>query len=332
MLTISFDKNAIPEDRLAYLREEHQDLYNRYSYFLYYSMLCRGGFSAIDNFAKPDYVQAYHDRCRYGAITQEYSSIREKVQGRPHAFHPGDQCVDIQRRSLVAYGSTDPLTPSDLGIPYWVYRLRNNIGDTLEVVRKYAPERYKELSSADVHYFLSVQDKLAGGDSIRTDPLARIEHTAQCLVSTNGGMLIDVKTHAIKSWSRAAPKHMQSLIYVTPQGRIEYYYQEDPDLGLDVKISGMPELEALMGRDSTSAIVAFWHILYTILREDGSLFDFVQHLSSEQVGHLMYESMLAAQSPVPGIKAPQDGSLTDLIHTIASRVDLIPIAKETWSS
>ena len=164
-------------------------------------------------------------------------------------------------------------------------------------------------------------------DGTKAETSERAFYTVETYICSDGSFLTCAHRGSI-GLSGTKDKLPVSLMFVS-NGSIKYYYPEEEHYGLNTKLPGINILEYLFSSAAAPAVLAFWDILYTILTEEGSVFEFVPHLSTERVGHIMHESLLERKKPVPGIKAPQDGSLTDLIHTISSRIDLIPVRVET---
>jgi hypothetical protein len=114
-----------------------------------------------------------------------------------------------------------------------------------------------------------------------------------------------------------APREATGYIVITPKAEIYIILRES-------RVPFGYLLEADLQLPKVVASVMLWAILYAILEKDGSVFDFVPGLMQKQIASITSESFIIGVRAHPAdLEHEEDGSITDLVSSIASEVNLV---------
>ena len=251
-------------------------------------------------FAEPEKSQVYLDLIQHGAI----ASTEEKV----HAIYSHN---DYEYQTYAHAVSTNSFNRD---LPE-----ANAIIHTLKGLRKVCPKLYSHATEGTTKYLRVDRDlsncKFEAG-----------VFNCSSVVSSLGEMYCKIELYLGDKGSR---KYKMFYIYLTPESKIKIYTNNWRDKQLLKSILSKLGRHSNWSPGSRPSLYKqlLMSVLYGIYRDTGDLFDFVLSSAKEQQRSIIREGLLVGLNS-KCIKPPQDGSLTDLISTIAERVTWVKSNQE----
>lgn len=330
---MQMDRAVLPDSLSSTLGRSYGKLLRKGSHRLYYSYLCGDtGITAERNFADPEYTSAYYGLCSQGVLCKTYEFISNKLLADQYAgtFYSVEQCSRAEQR---LQDGSDDLQISEGALSL---RRQMDINLTLEIMRRLGALDADPRFALPTEYF-----------NLHHTYISEKEHAQSCnndefhsglllVVSSHGHLIIKINTRRedyynyrktidpTDNYSNKDFGMVNTVLVLSPEGNISFYYPEDHWKTLGTEPNELIHFDTVMGKSETISELMLWHLLYAILRTSGDIFEIAPYLTKEQMCALFYESAQAAQNPVPGIKAPQEGALSDLLATISSKITLIP--------
>ena len=330
---MQMDRAVLPDNLSRMLGSRYSKLLRKGSHRLYYSYLCGDtGITAERNFADPEYSAAYYGLCSQGALCKTYEFIANKFLADEYAgtFYSVEQCIGANKRFR---GKLDDVSNEDI---FTVRRLMD-IDLTLEIMRRLEVPIASPGEGQPSAYFNLHHGEIYDDDHWQSVNYDEFSSGFRILVSDLGHLVIKINTRREDYYYNrkyiGLPENyaktkdfgmLNTVLVLSPSGDISMYYPEDHWKILGTEPSELIFFDSIMCQSEATAQLMFWHILYSILRTTGDIFEIAPYLTKDQVCALFYEAAQAAQNPVPGINAPQEGALSDLLATISSKITLIP--------
>jgi len=328
---MQMDRAVLPDNLSRMLGRSYGKLLRKGSHRLYYSYLCGDtDITPERNFADPDYTASYYGLCTYGALCKTYEEISNKFLTDQYAgtFYTVEQCSKAHQR--FQKGVDDETNEEVFSL-----RRQMNINLTLEIMRRLgvpmlsseqAPSTYFDLHHENIDEDLHIQPQ----------DYDEIHSGTRMLVSNLGHLIIKINTRRedyydyrksldqMDNYNQKDFGMINSVLILYPDGNIEFYYPEEHWKFLGTKPDELIFFDTIMSKCARTAELMMWYFLYAIMRTTGDVYEIAPYLTREQICALFYESAQLAQNPVPGINAPQEGALSDLLATISSKITLVP--------
>jgi hypothetical protein len=254
-------------------------------------------------FEEPEKSQVYLDLIQHGAI----ASTEEKV----HSIYSHND-YEYQTYKFAVHSNAYNNDLPDA----------NAIIHTLKGLKKVCPELHSHATEGSTKY-LRIDRDLA---NCKFDLGA---FNCSSVVSSLGELYCKIELYLGQKGSR---KYRILYLYLTPDSKIKIYTNH---YSARVNKCVLKSILSKLGKHSNwtpGGIPSLYKqllisVLYGIYRETGDLFDFVMSSPKEQQRSIIREGLLAGLNS-KSIKPPQDGSLTDLIASIAERVTWVKYEKE----
>ena len=245
--------------------------------------------SPIAMFDSPEKSQVYLDIIHHGAINA-----------------PVDRIVSL-------FGQYEILTLRQAWETESMHHMLNSARTVKEVLRAFkdvARSVHNHIVEDDeTRYFptLDAETRRWEGDS----PLV----SSKALITSRGELLVKLDYYTSERGRDTA------LMYLTDKGDLRFLIEYPMDKRT---LKHIFKTVCAQGKKTGLPRVIYNKILYSMYEESGDLFDFAMDISWEQRRNILVEGVSAGFSS--GIKHPQDGSITDLIASIANKVTM-----ETYS-
>ena len=255
-------------------------------------------------FEDPEKSQVYLDLIQHGAI----SSTEEKV----HSMYLHNDYEYQTYAHAVSANKFNKDHPND-----------NAIIHTLRDLSKVCPALHSHATEGSTKY-LRIDRDLA---NCKFDLGA---FNCSSVVSSLGEMYCKIELYLGHKGSR---KYRILYLYLTPYSKIKIYTNH---YSTCINKCVLKSVLSNLGKNNNWTLPGarpslykqlLISVLYGIYRETGDLFDFVLSSAKEQQSSIIKEGLLAGLNS-KSIKPPQDGSLTDLIASIAERVTWVKSDKE----
>lgn len=279
-----------------------------YSQVLYYDYVGEGRYTSTEQFFMyPDKVADYHKLMHAGAVTKTWEELEpillentsaHRIDYVPYTSREFKEKVDAARDACWRQHSGDPeLWP----LQHDSYQRRKNQCFTaIKILCGCFPEYEEQLTAPGLSY-INIKSNFDRREQARWDTFS--------FTSTGYICWLD--------------KLSRTAILVTPRGKIEFARIRGP--------KGKTKWKKLPASCSTTGNIFMWHMLYCILNESGSIFDFATETSPQQGRAAMLESLEAAiDEDYCVMSHPADGSISDFVALVARKVYLREVELENW--
>lgn len=298
----------------------YTDYAKRHSHLLYYEYLCNEGLlSPVACFSDPLSTGKRIQYIKKGILDKTPEEILPKMKEddaeRTRNFWDYPSAIadcEYLASKPAAYDSD-----SEMAYRNRPLSILNTI-EGLDTIAEFLPK--KALPSKCTQYISLHLSKYYG------KPGAHIGNNSVLIAGVDGSLIYSIKyrDNSLRKRAEFVGRYLDPTGYVvvTPNSDIYVVLQESK-----VRYSRILELDLNLPKSVSS--VMLWAILYTLLKEDGSVFDFVSGLMEKQVDSIMSESIIMGTRANPAeLEHEEDGSITDLVSSIARKVKLVtyPVA------